>query len=275
MSKFKIKAIIAIAILFLSTAAVAAGPNITTGGKTGTYIKVGNNIARTIGGTVMKSKGGEENINRVLKGEAQVGMAQMDTYAFMSTKNAEVNNVVEIMGPLYKEAVYIVVNTEGRVKSEDDLKEGITIAIGKKGSGGASTWDYMRKLVPYYAGAAVEFKGGIRALGRLAAQPKGTIDAVLFVSKPVMSGKMITTVLNNPNLKFINVNDRRLNNVYKPTGQPIYTSCKIDVQKGFLNDKEVKTICMDAVIFANVDTDEDYLDSLSDLVMNYKSTLLK
>lgn len=266
--------------LMMYTIGSAAAKNedvkITTGGKTGTYFKVGHNIRKVLGGQVMNSKGGVENIERLMSGEAQIGFAQSDTYAFMSTGNPEVETTVEIMGSPYKEAVYIVANKAGRVRNENDLqKEGVTIAVGKKGSGGESTWNYMRQLEPGYKKPAVSFTGGIRALGKLAAQPEGSIDAVLFVTKPVIAGKMIATVMNNPDLVFIDVNDMDLNDTYKPTGKPIYDFCKIDVAKGVFNDKEIKTICMETFILANVDTDEDYLDSLSDLILNYQSTLVK
>ncbi len=271
------KVLVALALsMAMATPVFAEGEIITTGSSKGTYFKVGHNIKKAIGGNVVKSRGGEENINRILNGEAQVGLTQIDTLAFMSSKNGEVSSTIEIMGPLYKEAVYIVGNCKGKVQNEDNLQqEGVTIATGKKGSGGASTWNYMRELEPGYKKAAVAPTGGIRALGKLAAQPDGDIDAVLFVSKPVMKGKLVETVMNNENLCFINVNDKDLNDKYKPTGKPIYEFCKIDVAKGLFNDKEVNTICMDAVIIAHVDTDEDYLDSLSDLILNYKPSLLK
>lgn len=263
--------------LGMVTASWGASDNIiTTGKKGGTYIRVGHNLKGLIGGKVVTSKGGEENIKRIGTGEAVVGISQMDTYAYMAEKNPNIKSVAELIGPLYREAVYIVGNCNGRVRDEDDLQqEGVTIATGSKGSGGASTWNYMRELEPGYKKAAVVPKGGIRALGKLASRPDGDIDAVLFVTKPVMTGKLITTVLKNENLCFINVNDKDLNDKYKPTGKPVYEFCKIDVAKGFLNDTELHTICMDAVIIANSDAGEEYLEELSDAVLNYGPSLIK
>jgi len=200
----------------------------------------------------------------------------LDTYAYMTTKDPSISSTVEIIGPLYKEAVYIVANCKGRVRSEDDLqKEGVTIATGAVGSGGASTWNYMRELEPGYKKAAVDPSGDIRALGKLASKPDGPIDAVLFITKPVLEGKLIQTVLNNDNLCFINVDDKDLNDKYPLTGKPIYDFCKIAVTKGFFNNTSVNTICMDAVVIANNETDSDYLDKLSDVVLNYIPSLLK
>jgi TRAP-type uncharacterized transport system substrate-binding protein len=225
---------------------------------------------------VIKSKGGEDNINKLLANEAQIGLAQLDTFAYMSSKKAEVNSELEIMGSLYQEAVYVVVNVDGKVRDEGDLQQkGVTIAVGKLGSGGASTWDYMRKLEPAFKGPAVDNSGGIRALGKLAAQPDGGINAVLFVTKPVMGSKLIQTVLDSEHLDFISITDMQLNNKYKPLGRPVYDFCKPELVKGFLNDRELKTICMDAVIVARSDADEDMLDTLADKILNYKGSLLK
>ena len=194
----------------------------------------------------------------------------------MANKDAAKANAVEVLGPLYQECVYIAANKNGKVQDEDDLqKAGVTIAVGKQGSGSAVTWDYMRKLEPGYKKSAVSFTGGNRALGKLALGGDTGVDAVMWVTKPNLSHKYISTVINNDNLMFISVNDKDLNDVYKPLGKPIYDFKKIDYAEGFFNDKEFTTICMDAVLAARADADEDLLDSVADMVLNYKSSLLK
>lgn len=268
--------IVAIVVSLVAVAAQAA--TITTGSKKGTYYKVGQNISRALPGNdvVVTSKGSVENIQRIMKDEAQIGLVQMDALAYMSTKDAEVSDKVEVIGPVYKECVYIAVNKNGRVRDEDDLqKEGVTIAVGKRGSGGVTTWDYMRQLEPGYKKAAVEFTGGIRALGKLAAQPDGPIDAVLFVTKPRLDSKLPMTVIQNENLEFLDVNDKDLNDKYKPTGKPIYEFYTVKTKGGVFSGKSIKTICMEAAVVANTDADEETLENLADLVLNYKSSLVK
>jgi len=263
--------------LALMVAGSANAWTVTTGGKTGTYYRVGNNLVGMItGGTVQTSKGSVENMKRMMSGEADVGLIQVDALAWMATKDASVTNQVEVLGPLYQECVYIAANKDGKVQNEDDLqKEGVTIAVGKQGSGSAVTWDYMRQLEPGYKKAAVTFAGGNRALGKLAIGGDTGVDAVMWVTKPNLSHKYIQTVLNNKNLKFISVNDKDLNDKYPPLGKPIYDFKSVEFEKGFFNDSEFTTICMDAVIAARTDADEELLDAVADAVLNYKTSLLK
>ncbi len=253
----------------------AAGPVITTGGKTGTYIKVGRNLQTLIGsGEVITSKGSVQNLDRLVKGEAQIGLVQMDAYAWYALKHPEVQTELEIMGNLYEECAYLAVNTGGKVQNEDDLQtvKDVTIAVGSKGSGTAVTWDYMLKLEPKYKNSRVVFSGGTRALGKLVAKQ---VDAVMWVTKPELDGKMAQTVLKNKKLELVGFNDKDLNDKLPTTGKPVYQFRKIDTEKGFFNDQEITTACVEAVIVARTDTDEEILESVSDALLNYKQTLVK
>lgn len=261
--------------LMLPVASFAKEIVITTGSKTGNYIKVGHSLKTIIGGNVIPSKGSVENMDRIMKGEANIAIVQMDAYAKYVSDNPEAASKLEIMGPLYEECVYLAVNKDGPIKSEDDLQqEGVTIACGKQGSGTAVSWDYMRQLEPGYKKAGVSFAGGTRALGKLASKPNGDINAVMWVTKPDLTGKLAQTVLKNDNLEFLDVDDKDLNDVYKPTGQPIYRFKTIKASGGFFGGK-VETICVDAVIIADSEMDEDVLEKLSDVVLNYKSSLVQ
>jgi TRAP transporter TAXI family solute receptor len=266
-----------ISLLGIFQEANAAEPyTITTGGKSGTYIKVGHNLAGIIpGGTVVTSKGSVENLDRIMAGEAQLGIVQLDALAWYADKKPESVNKIELMGSLYEECVYIAYNKKGKVQNEDDLqREGVTIAVGKKGSGGAVTWDYMRKLEPGYAKASVSYTGGTRALNKLAVGESSGIDAVLWVTKPVLSGKHAQSVVNNDAIDFLDVNDMDLNDVYKPIGKPIYEFRTIESEKGFFNDQEFKTICVNAALVADTDADEDLLEEVADVTLNYTTSLV-
>jgi len=263
-----------IMLLLLVTTAVAAEPIITTGGKSGTYIKVGHNLKSLLGtGTVVTSKGSVENLDRLAKGEAQIGLVQMDAYAWYASKHPEVATELEIMGSLYEECAYLAVNAGGKVLNEDDLQtvKDATIAVGSKGSGTAVTWDYMLKLEPKYKNAGVVFTGGTRALGKLVAKQ---VDAVMWVTKPKLDDKMAQTVLKNKELQLVGFNDKDLNDKLPTTGKPVYQFRTIDTAKGLFNDKEITTACVEAVIVARTDTDEEVLESVSDALLNYKNTLL-
>lgn len=263
-----------IVLLFVSTA-FAEGPIITTGGKTGSYIKVGHNLKSVIGtGEVITSKGSVQNLDRLLKGKAQIGLVQMDAFAWYVLKHPEAATELEIMGSLYEECAYMAVNTGGKVLNEDDLQtvSNATIAVGSKGSGTAVTWDYMLKLEPKYKNTAVAFSGGTRALGKLLAKQ---VDAVMWVTKPQLDGKMAQTVMKNKELQLVGFNDKDLNDKLPSTGKPVYQFRTIDTKKGFFNDQEITTACVEAVVVARTDTDEEILESVSDALLNYKQTLLK
>lgn len=273
----KIISAVAVSLTLASFAAVAfaEGPVITTGSKKGTYIKVGHNLKAMLGtGSVITSKGSVQNLDRLINGEAQLGLVQMDAYAWYVAKHPGSESELEIMGSLYEECAYMAVNKTGKVKNEDDLQsvKDVTIAIGSKGSGTAVTWDYMLQLEPKYKNSGVSFSGGTRALGKLAAKQ---IDAVMWVTKPALEGKMAQTVMKNKDLQLVGFNDKDLNDKLPSTGKAVYNFRKIDIAKGFLNDKELTTACVEAVIVARVDTDEEVLESVSDALLNYKQSLLK
>lgn len=275
------KALLAtVAMAFIGSQTVlAADVVITTGSKTGSYFKIGHNLRGALDGVssqVVTSKGSVENMDRIMRNEATIGIVQMDAYAWYTSKHPEAESKAEIMGPLYEECVYLAVNKNGKIQDEDDLQsKGSTIAIGKKGSGTAVTWDYMRQLEKGYKQSAVSYTGGIRALGKLASKPDGPINAVMWVTKPKLDGKLAQTVIKNENLKFLDVNDSDLNDRFPATGEPVYRFRSVELKKGFLNDQEVKTICTDAVLVADADADEDLLEQLSDTILNYKETILK
>ncbi len=270
MKKVSVLAITMILMCAVSSYAVT----ITTGSKKGNYFKVGHRLSSAIGGknTVMTSKGSIENLDRLMDGTAQIGIVQMDAYAWYLNRHPEAANELEIMGHLYKECAYLAVQCKGKVRDEDDLQtvKDVTIAVGKKGSGTAISWDYMIQLEPKYKNAQVVFTGGTRALGKLAAKQ---LDAVMWVTAPRLDGKMATTVMKNKDLCLVGFNDMDLNDKLKSTGKPVYEFQKIDIAKGFFNDKEIKTTCVDAVIIARSDTDEDVLETISDIILNYRSTL--
>ncbi|WP_136805822.1 TAXI family TRAP transporter solute-binding subunit [Desulfosediminicola flagellatus] len=267
--------LVAVMVLLVAGAAMAEGPVITTGSKTGSYVKVGHNLKNMLGtGEVITSKGSVENLERLMKGEAQIGLVQMDAFAWYALKHPEVSTELEIIGGLYEECAYLAVRKEGKVQSEDDLQsvKDATIAVGSKGSGTAVTWDYMLKLEPKYKNSRVEFTGGSRALSKLIAKQ---VDAVMWVTQPNLDGQMAKTVLKNEDLELVGFNDKDLNDKLPSTGKPVYQFRKIDTQKGFFNDKEITTACVEAVIVARKDTNEDILESVSDALLNYKQTLLK
>jgi TRAP transporter TAXI family solute receptor len=272
------KIIVLVAGLLCTTSLYAY--DITTGSSSGSYMKVGQNLAKLVeGGNVLESKGSIENLERLAAGKADIGIVQLDAYAWFSGKSPEKAAKIEVMGTLYKECIHIAVNKDGKVQDEDDLqKEGATIAIGKQGSGSAVTWDYMMKLEPGYKKSAVVFKGGSRAFAKLLlSDKKGTsgIDAIMWVTRPNLNDKYLKMVMDNPKLTMIEVDDKDLNDTYKPLGRPIYEFQALPTKDGLFSSGKLKVPCVDAAIVARSDADDALLDKISDVIVSYKASLLK
>lgn len=270
------------ALLFAMAAPMAFADDvvISTGGRGGSYFATGQQLETVLKEfdyttKVEKSKGSVENIKRVVAGEATLGFTQIDALAWWMNRNPTEHSKIKLLGNLFQECVYIAVNKKGPIGDEDDLqsKKG-KIAVQKRGSGSAVTWDFMRQLEPGYAKSQTFFQGGMQALSQLASKPDGEINAFMWVSNPEkLDQRYLKTVLGNKALKLVDVDDKDLNDSFKPLGRPIYTFEKPDVAKGFINDQEIKTICMDAVVIASSSADDDLLDDVADILLNNRNRL--
>jgi TRAP-type uncharacterized transport system substrate-binding protein len=261
--KLKLAVIAALAVSSL------AASTITTGSKSGSYYKIGAKLSTIVPMTVQKSKGSTQNLDRVSKGEADFGIVQKDDYKRFMDKNP--GAPIELIGDLKMECLYVVSSTTSKVEADTDMqKDGVKVAIGKKGAGTQATWAYMKSLESGFKKATGIPKGGLRALAGLTS---GTYDAALFMQTPATTNKLVKTVLANEALRFVPVTDWDLNDKL-PSGQPVYTHEKIDLASGFLNDTELKTICTTASVITNTEADEDTIDEVIDVLLNSKNFLL-
>jgi len=251
---------------------------ISTGGKKYNYYKVGGKLKGLLPDPnkvkVITSKGSKENLDRLMAGEADIGFVQLDALAWFIDKNPDAESTLALRGSLYKECVHLVINPKGKVTDEDHLqtKENVTIGVDVKGSGTAITYDYMLQLEKKYKNAKVENIGGLQALSTLATLGGG-LDAMIFVSKPSAKGKLQRTVASNDSLDFIDLDDGNLDSTYKPLGRPIYEFETIEVEDKFIGGT-VTVPCVEAGVVTRKDADTGLIESLSDILLNYKSTLL-
>jgi TRAP transporter TAXI family solute receptor len=274
------KMLIALALTLASSQVIANEVAISTGGRGGAYHATGEQLAKILTEydyktNVMKSKGSIENIDRVADGEADLGFAQLDAVAWWMARNPGKSKNFKVLGNLFPECVYIAVNKDGPIDDESDLQtDKGKIAVQKKGSGAAVTWEYMRELNSKYANSQTLYQGGMQVLSQLASQPDGDVNAFLWVSNPEkLDQRYLNTVLNNDNLKLIDVDDWDLNDKHEELGRSIYRFEKPEVKKGFLNDQEIKTICMDSVVIASKTADDDMVDDVADVLINNRTRL--
>jgi TRAP-type uncharacterized transport system substrate-binding protein len=259
--------------MIISGTALAEPVVISTGVPGGSYVGVyGANLskllaAKKIENKLVNSAGSMENLKRLESNEAQIAPATLDAYALYLKKGGTPLN---ILATLKSECGYLVVNKNGKVKNEDDLQtvKGVTIAVGPTGSGSETMWTYMTMLEPKYKNAKVDYQGGTLATNRLAAQTNSTadgIDAILYVTtRDNLTHKMTQAVNNNPNLKFVDIDDNDLNDKL-PDGKAVYTFENNKVKDSW-SGSSVATICTSGALFYNNKADQNVIETISDYV---------
>ncbi|AKI00604.1 TRAP transporter solute receptor, TAXI family [Hoeflea sp. IMCC20628] len=161
--------------------------NIMTGGPTGTYIRIGKDIA-ALGAecgltlNVIESAGSLENFIGVRnRRNTQFGIVQSDLLEYLKTFEAndpEVQDAVRgvrIMFPLYNEEVHVLARTG--IASLKDL-EGKKVAVGVKDSGTFLTASLILDILQVEAAERVPLNPD-QALPKLQA---GEIDALFYVA---------------------------------------------------------------------------------------------
>ncbi len=176
-------------VLLLGGPASAADieKNIMTGSPTGTYIKIGRDIAglgKACGQTlnVVESAGSLENFSGVRnRKNTQFGIVQNDVLDYLKTFEANDPEIqqavrgVRIMFPLYNEEVHVLAKTD--IRSMADLT-GRKVAVGVKDSGTFLTASLMLDILRIKGVQKVELNPD-KALPQL---QSGAIDAFFYVA---------------------------------------------------------------------------------------------
>jgi len=256
-----IKKIILISIF--SAILMAQGVVITTGTRKGSYYKYGIKIGYKVkNSTVEPSNGSVQNFDRLLKGEAQVALAQADAYRYYTKKHPEAENKIEPIGTLYKECVFLVTKKDGKIKDDGDLqREGIKVDIGKNGSGSQVTWEYMTMLENGFSKADTYYNGGNMALAKV---KSGVFDAAIIVTKPRINSRVFKQI-EDAGLTIRDIKDWDLNDKFK--GEPIYTFETVKVFDHFFGGK-VDTICTTANVYVSRDVDDKTKDRIAEAVLS-------
>ncbi|MGV8939375.1 MAG: TAXI family TRAP transporter solute-binding subunit [Allorhizobium sp.] len=184
-----------LALLSAAAAVLAAAPtisaeferNIMTGGPTGTYVRIGRDIAdlgKACGMTlnVAESAGSLENFVGVRnRRNTQFGIVQSDVLEYLKTFEANDPEVqqavrgVRIMFPLYNEEVHVLARRD--IASLKDLS-GRKVAIGVQDSGTFLTASLMLDILQIKAGERLPVNPD-QALPKLLS---GEIDAFFYVA---------------------------------------------------------------------------------------------
>lgn len=263
------KLLVGAAILSVSVPAIA-DLVITTGREGGSYFAVqGPKITKYLKGAgldagFVSSSGSLDNLNRVAKGEADVGITQADALMYFRKTQPQLGLKIEIGTPLNQECVFIVAKNGGPIKTDDELQtKGVSIAAGAMGDGSRATWDYMGILEEKFKLPNIVDAGGASGLSQVV---NGTVDAFIFVanSQPAVlySNELFNLARNNKNLHFVPVEDWNLNNKL-PNGDSVYTFNKVVIKPGTFSDDKVNTICLNSYTVYNTDLDANTKEKLA------------
>ncbi|MGF6528647.1 TAXI family TRAP transporter solute-binding subunit [Variovorax sp. PvP013] len=153
-----IRSLLAALLLAATACSVAAAPTpappfkIVTASKTGTYIQIGNDLAKWVAEPagipleVLESKGSAENVQRMrFEPGVRMALVQSDVYqAFLDEAkagNAEAGNIIRplrLIMPLYDEEIYFVARADSPINAIHEIKDK-KIGVGPIGSGTALT----------------------------------------------------------------------------------------------------------------------------------------
>lgn len=222
-----------------------------TGGKTGTYIKIGQDIEKLMHNKqvpiwVKSSAGSLDNIKRMNSQEnAGMGIVQSDVLGFLNRKGqstAKLKSIaknLQAMFALYNEEVHVF--AKKYIHSLNDL-QGKRVAVGTQGSG-----TYMTALNLFFMlGVSPEFVF-IPYNEALAQVLNGDIDAMFYVAgKPVSLFKKIEQ---HPEKSKLLENAGFLS-IDNPIFTKEYTQAKLTNKEYSWLNKPVKTIAVKAMLVA-------------------------
>lgn len=242
---------------------------ISTGVKGLTYDgKYGVSFVRILGeyevpSKRVRSRGAVENMNRLCKGEADFAPTQGDAYSVWVKKNPNCANDVYPIGKLPKECVFAASN--GKVKDEDDIKSGVTVASGKPYAGSGESWNFLKLLEPDYAEATTTRKGELEAIGGLNA---GQIDLFVWVNSMdnAEANRFAKMVNKSENLNWVELDDHSLNEKL-PDGSQVYTFETVVVDSSGIFNTEVEAPCTDTLVLTRRGADPKAVDILTEALI--------
>ena len=254
-------AIIALLILAAITTGKVHAESIGSGFPEGHYYKsYAPNLAvevgksdRTFSGKnmlqVVATDGSLDNLDKTSSGEVQVSLTQPDAYMFFrSTEPNKANQIVLLGNVPVEECVLMVTSENSKIKEFDDLTKDHTVNIGVPGSGSQASWAYFKKLIPALKDIRTNENSNVLALGDL---QTGAADAMIFVTTKDRTSEVLEMVnAEDSGLRFVDLEDSNLNEKL-PSGKPVYTAEKVNVEPGSNWPDKVMGQCMRLQVVAN------------------------
>ena len=218
--------------------------NILTGGPTGTYVMIGQDIAGLMDGcgqtlNVIESAGSLENFLGVRKRKStQFGIVQSDVLEYLQTYSAQDPDIqraiagVRIAFPLYNEEVHILAKRD--IESTDDLA-GKRVAVGVEDSGTFLTASLLLDLINVVPAERL----AIGPDDAMAALQAGDIDAFFYVAGAP------TTLFTSEE---INPQSFHLLPIMEPVLRSVYTPTMIPSETYPFQTEEIEVVAVKAVL---------------------------
>jgi TRAP transporter TAXI family solute receptor len=252
---FYVAMILLVSSLFPLFPASASEMGMVTGPQTGTYIAVGNDIAKIarnagIRISVKPSKGSIDNIRRITSNEnAALGIVQADVLGFLSRSQSresrDIVNRLRLIAPLYQEEVHILSGIAG-IRNASELT-GKRVAVGPEGSGSwltAMNLFAMLNIKPLQVLRIPHPEGMVKLL-------KGEVDALIFVGgKPVKLFKNIENLSNRPEYSAL-MQDIHFVPLDNPVLLQEYSRATIDANDYSYVKSPVPTIAVSSVLMTH------------------------
>ncbi len=224
--------------------------------------------------------GSAENLELLASGKAEVAFAQADVYSQLLNSEDRRYRVIQLVGRLSDECLYVARREVGPVTSLASLGAPIEgraprIAVGPEGGGARWTWKQLVAARPDLAAAETSDTAGNLALNQLEA---GLFDAVAWVTDPGnLDHRLLRGVRDKDTLSILTIDDASLEQEL-PSGLPIYRIQEVQLDRGRLNTDalapKVRTLCTSSGVFARLDADPKFIDKLSDVVALNRESLV-
>ena len=198
---------------------------------------------------VVATDGSLDNLDKTSSGEVQVSLTQPDAFMFLrSTEPNKANQIVLLGNVPVEECVLMVTSENSKIKEFDDLTKDHTVNIGVPGSGSQASWAYFKKLIPALKDIRTNENSNVLALGDL---QTGAADAMIFVTTKDRTSEVLEMVnAEDSGLRFVDLEDSNLNEKL-PSGKPVYTAEKVNVEPGSNWPDKVMGQCMRLQVVAN------------------------
>ncbi len=255
-----------VALVAQSATAEETFITIGTGGQTGVYYVVGQSICRLVNRgtaehnikcTAPSTGGSIDNINAIMNGDRQMGVAQSDWqyHAYNGTSQFEGNKFDKLRAvfSVHGEPFTVVARADSGVKNFDDLK-GKRVNIGNPGSGQRATMDVVLQAKGWTTDDFA-LASELKAAEQAGALGDNKIDAMIYtVGHPAGAIQEATTTTDSV---LVNVDGPEIEGIVNDNPYYAWATIPGGMYKG--NPDDVKTFGVKATFVSSEDVPEEVI----------------